>query len=170
MLPTGLPEHAGQQPPGLPGDAGTSLAPTNSKAGPSEPPARKPPGPPPKAKAKAKAKAAEPPEAEPEKPAPEKPAPAPQSVADLPAGAKAPPPPPKKAAAGPAKAPRAATFFTPTALRSKKPSQIAGGVVQVSSASLSQEARKRVVATERPAVAERVDMDEAFSQFMAELE
>lgn len=133
------------------------LAPTMSKA---EAHARKPPGPPPKPKAKA-------PLAEADR---EKAAPAPQSVADLPAGAKAPPPPPKKAATGPPnKVPKAATLFTPTALRSKKPSQIAGGVVQVSSASLSQEARKRVLSTEKPAVAERVDMDEAFDQFMAEL-
>uniref|UniRef100_A0A7S1RCD8 Uncharacterized protein n=1 Tax=Alexandrium catenella TaxID=2925 RepID=A0A7S1RCD8_ALECA len=149
------------------------MAPTESKAAslgarpPGPPPDRKPPGPPPKARAKEKAKAA-PAEAEGGKPAP-----APQTVADLPSGAKAPPPPPKKASAGLAKAKaalKAATLFTPTALRSKKPSQVAGGVVQVSSASLSQEARKRVLFTEKPTVAERVDMDEAFGQFMAELD
>lgn len=167
--------------------SGNPLAPALSKAGPQEgplPPERKPPGPPPKAperkppgpppKAKAKAKAA-PAEAEPGKPEAKakggKPEPKPpQSIADLPAGAKAPPPPPKKAAAGPTKSLKAATTFTPTALRSKKPSQIAGGVVQVSSASLSQEARKRVLLSEKPAVTERVDMDEAFDELMGMLD
>mmetsp|Transcript_14227 Transcript_14227/g.28183 ORF Transcript_14227/g.28183 Transcript_14227/m.28183 type:complete len:550 (+) Transcript_14227:42-1691(+) len=88
-------------------------------------------------------------------------------------GRKAPPPPPKRpsAGAGPASLPKvssAATLFTPTNLRTKKVSQVAGGVMQVSS-SLSQDARKRVLLTETPRMQERVDLDEAYDELMKEL-
>lgn len=56
-----------------------------------------------------------------------------QKAQEMPLNAKPPPPPPKKAA-GPPKA-AAATRFMPTTLRTKKPSQVAGGVLQASSAS-----------------------------------
>lgn len=93
---------------------------------------------------------------------------------------KAPPPPPKKpsgpggaAAAGRppgAQGIKAATAFVPTALRTKRPSQVAGGVLQVSSASLSQEKRKQLLFTEVPTVAEKVNVDDAFQEFMKELD
>jgi len=96
-------------------------------------------------------------------------------------GRKAPPPPPKRppadagrlksCAAAPAsspKVPAAATVFTPTNLRTKKVSQVAGGVLQVSS-SLSHNARKKVLLTETPRMQERVDLDEAYDDLMKEL-
>lgn len=100
-------------------------------------------------------------------------------------GRKAPPPPAKKqpaadagglksGAAATASAtakravPTAATFFTPTNLRTKKVTQVAGGVLQVSS-SLSQDARKKVLLTETPRMQERVDLDEAYDELMKEL-
>jgi len=93
------------------------------------------------------------------------------AIRDLPAGAKAPPPPPKKPAVkAPAVQSRASTFFVPTALRSKKASQVAGGVLQVSSASLAMDNRKKQpVLSEVPRVAEPVNMDDAFADFMKEV-
>ncbi|CAK8992106.1 Copia protein, partial [Durusdinium trenchii] len=55
-----------------------------------------------------------------------------------------------------------ATRFMPTTLRTKKPSQVAGGVLQASSASLSQENRKKVLLREAPKVAEKLDIEDAF--------
>lgn len=92
------------------------------------------------------------------------------AVSDLPAGAKAPPPPPKKPAVKPPPTQsRASTFFVPTALRSKKPSQVAGGVLQASSASLVLDNRKKTVASEVPRVADPVNVDDAFADFMKEI-
>eukprot|EP00927_Polykrikos_kofoidii_P051849 TRINITY_DN4562_c1_g1_i1.p1 TRINITY_DN4562_c1_g1~~TRINITY_DN4562_c1_g1_i1.p1 ORF type:complete len:608 (+),score=109.46 TRINITY_DN4562_c1_g1_i1:81-1826(+) len=95
------------------------------------------------------------------------------AVTDLPPGLKAPPPPPK-----PKEPPvipnttatRLATLFTPTALRTKKPVPVAGGALQVSSASLSFELRKPTVATEIPRVAEKVNIEEAFESFMKDID
>ncbi|CAE7369104.1 GIP, partial [Symbiodinium natans] len=132
-----------QRPPGPP-NAGLQKAtggppgppPKNPGQGPAGPGAR-PPGPPPKA-----------------------------ASGELPPGAKPPPPPPKGLAQGapkPAAKPlNAATRFMPTTLRTKKPSQVAGGVLQASSASLSQDARKRLLFTEAPKVAEKVNIEDAF--------
>eukprot|EP00931_Biecheleriopsis_adriatica_P001360 TRINITY_DN10169_c0_g2_i1.p1 TRINITY_DN10169_c0_g2~~TRINITY_DN10169_c0_g2_i1.p1 ORF type:complete len:523 (+),score=159.06 TRINITY_DN10169_c0_g2_i1:81-1649(+) len=98
--------------------------------------------------------------------------PAAKAAGEPPPGAKPPPPPPKKAGgAGPAKPaaparPNAATMFMPTTLRTKKPSQVAGGVLQASSASLTKEARSKVLFTEAPKVAEKINMDDAFKDFM----
>lgn len=113
-------------------------------------------------------------------PAPGDPQPPPKMPA-VAEGRKAPPPPPKRppadggrpksCAAAPAsssKVSAAATLFTPTNLRSKKVSQVAGGVLQVSS-SLSQNARKKVLLTETPRMQERVDLDEAYDKLMREL-
>lgn len=87
-----------------------------------------------------------------------------------PPGTRPPPPPPKALVAAKAEGSgpvsRAATVFTPTALRTKKPSQLAGGVLQVSSSSLSQEARKRTLLTDRPQVSEKVNIEDAFKDFM----
>lgn len=41
--------------------------------------------------------------------------------------------------------------------------------MQVSSNSLSLEARKRVLSTERPRVEEKVDLDDAFEAFLREV-
>jgi len=59
--------------------------------------------------------------------------------------------------------------FVPTTLRTKKPSQLAGGALQVSSSSLSMEKRQHLVATEVPRVAEKMNMDDAFADFMDEI-
>lgn len=98
------------------------------------------------------------------------------NTGELPKGAKPPPPPPKTAAgaagsAAPATKPlNAATRFMPTTLKTKKPSQVAGGVLQASSASLSQDARKRLLFTEAPKVAEKVNIEDAFQDFMGQLD
>lgn len=91
-----------------------------------------------------------------------------QKAQEMPLNAKPPPPPPKKAA-GPPKA-AAATRFMPTTLRTKKPSQVAGGVLQASSASLSQENRKKLLLREAPKVAEKMDIEGAFQDFMHQLD
>lgn len=80
------------------------------------------------------------------------------------------PPPPPKTASGPKTASRAAALaFMPTTLRTKRVSQVAGGVVQVSSSSLSLEKRKNLLFSEKPKVAEKVDMDDEFAAFMDEV-
>ncbi|CAK8992177.1 Copia protein, partial [Durusdinium trenchii] len=107
-----------------------------------ERPDRRPPGPPPKVGAGADVRKAPP---------------STGGLQDLPPNVKPPPPPPKKAAGG-----EAATRFMPTTLRTKKPSQVAGGVLQASSASLSQENRKKVLLREAPKVAEKLDIEDAF--------
>jgi len=91
------------------------------------------------------------------------------TVSDLPAGAKPPPPPPKKAAA-PKPLPKAATFFTPTNLRTKKVSQVAGGVLQASSSSLSMAKRKEVLLREVPTVGQAPSIDDAFKDFMSQMD
>jgi len=58
----------------------------------------------------------------------------------------------------------------PTTLRTKKPSQVAGGVLQASSASLSQENRKKLLLREAPKVAEKMDIEGAFQDFMHQLD
>lgn len=130
------------------------------KAPPGPPPGRTPPGPPPKGKGKGKdGKVTGP------------------LVSDLPAGVKAPPPPPKLGGAAmgsvsQAAKPRvsqAATMFTPTNLRSKKPSQVAGGVLQATGSSLTMANRQKLVATEVPRVAEKLDVEDAFGAFMDQL-
>eukprot|EP00811_Abedinium_folium_P011205 NODE_20368_length_801_cov_3.795252.p1 GENE.NODE_20368_length_801_cov_3.795252~~NODE_20368_length_801_cov_3.795252.p1 ORF type:complete len:185 (-),score=32.35 NODE_20368_length_801_cov_3.795252:245-799(-) len=78
-----------------------------------------------------------------------------------------PPPPPKKAAAP--QASRAATLFIPTAVRTKKPVQVAGGALQATAASLNLETRNRLVATDTPRVSEAVSVDDAFKSFMKEV-
>lgn len=131
------------------------------------PPDRAPPGPPPRGRT--------PPGPPPGRPRRDDPAPAesaPKSqqplVSDLPSGAKAPPPPPKLLAAAP-RGPQASTLFTPTTLRTKKPSQVAGGVLQATAASLSMSNRQNLVSTEVPRVTERLDVEDAFSQLMNEI-
>lgn len=95
-------------------------------------------------------------------------------VVDLPAGVKAPPPPPKfaamelKSATPEPKGPNAQAFV-PTTLRTKRPSQLAGGAIQVSSASLSQEKRQSTLFQESPAVAGKVDLDDAMTAFLSEV-
>mmetsp|Transcript_33172 Transcript_33172/g.94308 ORF Transcript_33172/g.94308 Transcript_33172/m.94308 type:complete len:81 (+) Transcript_33172:3-245(+) len=64
---------------------------------------------------------------------------------------------------------KAATAFVPTALRTKRASQLAGGVLQVSSASLSQEKRQKTLFSEAPKVKEKIDMDDAFEALMKEV-
>ncbi|CAE7643629.1 GIP [Symbiodinium pilosum] len=123
-----------------------------------------PPGPPPKNPMQATGPGARPP-GPPPKVAP----------GELPPGAKPPPPPPKSkpdaAASQPAAKPlNAATRFMPTTLRTKKPSQVAGGVLQASSASLSQDSRKRLLFTEAPKVVEKVNIEDAFQDFMHQLD
>merc|ERR1712194_378884 len=95
------------------------------------------------------------------------------TLADLPPGTKAPPP-KKPASAGsstgvPFGAGRATLAFVPSAVRSKKPVAVAGGVVQVSSASLHLANRKTLLFSEAPKVKENVDMDAAFGDFMSAL-
>lgn len=125
---------------------------------------RAPPGPPPK---KPQPKKVEPKKAEPARA--ESPPRQATAVSELPAGAKAPPPPPKKPA-GPAPAAlRAATAFMPTTLRTKKPSQVAGGVMQATSSSLSMAKRQNLISTEVPRVSDPVNMDDAFNDFMRDL-
>jgi len=121
-----------------------------------ERPDRRPPGPPPKAPQQANGFADV-----------QKKHPPPKAAQEMPSNAKPPPPPPKKAPAG---APGAATRFMPTTLRTKKPSQVAGGVLQASSASLSQENRKKLLLREAPKVGEKMDIEGAFQDFMGQLE
>lgn len=92
----------------------------------------------------------------------------PVEVSDLPAGAKAPPP-PAKAVISKAAAPRMATMFTPTSVRTKKPAQIGGSSQQVSSSSLTRLQRNKVISTERPVVNEKMDIDGAFEDFLSEI-
>mmetsp|Transcript_95721 Transcript_95721/g.212918 ORF Transcript_95721/g.212918 Transcript_95721/m.212918 type:complete len:191 (+) Transcript_95721:3-575(+) len=130
-------------------------------------PALQPPGPPPRPNTR--------PPGPPPRPKVTAPAGSVAKVPEMPDITKAPPPPAKKAAPAssasvPRGQPRAATLFTPTTLRTKKPSQVAGGVYQVSSNSLSQEARQKTLSQEVPRVAEKVNIDEAFDTFMSELE
>lgn len=153
--------------------APSSAAPQASPAQRPEPPGLPlPDGPPPSAR---------PPGPEPRPQPPSFPTPEPEAASTVgcapPPGAKPPPPPPKKAAvpaaARPALAPglRAATLFTPTALRSKKPVAVArSSDHSVSSASLAQSNRQRTLLTEAPRVAEKVDVDQAFKQFMQDID
>merc|ERR1740121_1985793 len=91
------------------------------------------------------------------------------TISDLPAGAKPPPPPAKKAAA-PKPLPKVATFFTPTNLRTKKVSQVAGGILQVSSSSLFMEKRKSVLLREVPTVGQAPNIDDAYKDFMSQID
>merc|ERR1740121_507610 len=91
------------------------------------------------------------------------------TISDLPAGAKPPLPPAKKAAA-PKPLPKVATFFTPTNLRTKKVSQVAGGILQVSSSSLSMEKRKSVLLREVPTVGQAPNIDDAYKDFMSQID
>lgn len=141
--------NAGFQLPGLPPGPPPKPKPATPTTG-------TPPGPPPKPKAKLP----------PQEKAPGPPAKA-ATDGGLPAGAKPPPPPPKKPAI--AAATRAANMFMPTTLRTKKPSQVAGGVLQATSSSLSMDKRKNLLATEVPRVREAVNVDDAFQDFMSEL-
>mmetsp|Transcript_74 Transcript_74/g.153 ORF Transcript_74/g.153 Transcript_74/m.153 type:complete len:481 (-) Transcript_74:126-1568(-) len=110
--------------------------------------------------------------------------PQPQTLADLPAGTKPPPPPPKSApassggaAAAPASAARAALAFVPSVVKTKRISPLAGGAIQVSAASLSQEQRAKTVFREAPTLGPsataadvaKLDQDAAFEALMKEL-
>merc|ERR1719401_911488 len=90
-------------------------------------------------------------------------------TSELPPGARPPPPPPKKPVMEKPMASRASTVFTPTTLRTKKVSQVAGSVLQATSASLSMDKRKNLIASEAPRVSEPATMDDAFQDFMREV-
>merc|ERR1711972_1069844 len=90
-------------------------------------------------------------------------------VNDLPTGTRPPPPPPKKPTTEKPSVPKSATVFMPTMLRTKQVSQVAGGVLQATSASLAKDKRAKLLASEVPRVSERTRIDDAFEDFMREV-